>query len=258
MAALRLVLLVPVALLLCTSCDARVSARTLLSLFVPAESTACTGAVQGSCTVVQQAEPRSDACSQQNAAQLAKDITNTDQTQVCQDAVLITTFPSAHKLRQCSIFCRVSIWCFTATPSQSFGRTARPPLTACQACSRATSASTPLRLLALEVRKGLLCSTQSVTLGSFHDSSNLFCCSVGEQAGNLLWRLQNGEVFIKHAPKVAIVLIGTNDLGAASCGVGESGVTAAASGLVSRLHHDQHFDAHNLQILPMPCCITAA
>ena len=61
------------------------------------------------------------------------------------------------------------------------------------------------------------------------------CCAAEDQASNLLWRLQNGEVLVKHPPKVAIVLIGTNDLGAGgSCNVGEPGVTAVANGTALR------------------------
>ena len=74
--------------------------------------------------------------------------------------------------------------------------------------------------------------------------------NAGDQAGNLLWRLENGETFHKHAPKVAVVLIGTNDLGAASCGGGESGITAAASVLVSRWY--RIVDACLVDVLLMP------
>ena len=60
-----------------------------------------------------------------------------------------------------------------------------------------------------------------------------------DQASNLLWRMQNGQVFTKHPPKVAIVLIGTNDLGAGgSCGRGEAGATAAANGTAFRSGHN--------------------
>ena len=56
-----------------------------------------------------------------------------------------------------------------------------------------------------------------------------------DQASNLLWRLQNVHVFLKHPIMVAIVLIGTNDLGAGgSCGRGEPGATAAANGTALR------------------------
>ena len=56
----------------------------------------------------------------------------------------------------------------------------------------------------------------------------------GDQTANLWWRLQNGDIFTQHPPQVSIVLIGTNDLGAASCGAGEAGAVAAVSGVVSR------------------------
>ncbi len=58
--------------------------------------------------------------------------------------------------------------------------------------------------------------------------------TIGDQTGNLWWRLQNGDIFTQHPPQISIVLIGTNDLGAASCSAGESGVDAAVSGIVSR------------------------
>ncbi len=67
-------------------------------------------------------------------------------------------------------------------------------------------------------------------------SENDHCCSPTEdQTSNLLWRQQHGEVFLKHPPQVIILLIGTNDLGAAaSCNVGEPGATTAANGTASR------------------------
>lgn len=37
----------------------------------------------------------------------------------------------------------------------------------------------------------------------------------GDQTAHLLWRLRNGEVPVKRQPKVVVMLIGTNDLGAA-------------------------------------------
>ena len=58
---------------------------------------------------------------------------------------------------------------------------------------------------------------------------------VEDQTSHLMWRLQHGEVFVKHPPQVSVVLIGTNDLGAAaSCNVGEPGATAAANGTAAR------------------------
>ena len=62
-------------------------------------------------------------------------------------------------------------------------------------------------------------------------------CAAGDQTANLWWRLENGDIFTQHPPKVSILLIGTNDLGAASCGVGQSGVEASVSGVVSRYVH---------------------
>ena len=56
----------------------------------------------------------------------------------------------------------------------------------------------------------------------------------GDQAMHLLWRLQHGQIFEKHQPKLAFVLIGTNDLGAASCLGGEAAILQAAAGTVER------------------------
>lgn len=64
--------------------------------------------------------------------------------------------------------------------------------------------------------------------------SNTGTLAAGDQTANLWWRLQNGDVFTQHPPQVTIILIGTNDLGAASCGTGASGIIAAVSGVVSR------------------------
>ena len=62
--------------------------------------------------------------------------------------------------------------------------------------------------------------------------SILLCA--GDQAMHLLYRLQHGQVYRKHPPKLAIVMIGTNDLGAASCLGGESAILQAAAGTVDR------------------------
>lgn len=52
---------------------------------------------------------------------------------------------------------------------------------------------------------------------------------------HLLWRLQHGEVFRNHEPRVAIVMIGTNDLGAATClAEGEAPILQAAAGTADR------------------------
>lgn len=51
---------------------------------------------------------------------------------------------------------------------------------------------------------------------------------------HLLYRLQHGQVFKQHQPNLAIVLIGTNDLGAASCLGGESAIFESAAGAAER------------------------
>lgn len=56
----------------------------------------------------------------------------------------------------------------------------------------------------------------------------------GDQAMHLLYRLQHGQVFKQHQPNLAIVLIGTNDLGAASCLGGESDILKSAAGAAER------------------------
>ena len=81
-----------------------------------------------------------------------------------------------------AVHCRVLIWSSTATPSQSCGRMAHPLPMACQAYSRATSANTPLQLLALEVRKELLRSMQSSVRGHCYQH-----CSVSFQQPVLLF-----------------------------------------------------------------------
>ena len=56
-----------------------------------------------------------------------------------------------------------------------------------------------------------------------------------DQTAHLLWRMQHQEVFTLHQPQVAVVLIGTNDLGAAaSCPVEEPGALAAVNGTAAR------------------------
>lgn len=56
-----------------------------------------------------------------------------------------------------------------------------------------------------------------------------------DQTAHLLWRMQHQEVFMLHQPQVAVVLIGTNDLGAAaSCHVEEPGAVAAANSTAAR------------------------
>ena len=66
----------------------------------------------------------------------------------------------------------------------------------------------------------------------------------GDQVGNLWWRLLHGELPLAYAqalsaqqgraPRVAVILIGTNDLGAADCHRNASELLQAAPGIVQR------------------------
>ena len=56
----------------------------------------------------------------------------------------------------------------------------------------------------------------------------------GDQVAHLMWRLQHGQLYVKHQPQVIVVMIGTNDLGAASCKGGEPGIADAATGTAQR------------------------
>lgn len=47
--------------------------------------------------------------------------------------------------------------------------------------------------------------------------------AAGDQTAHLIWRLENGEMPQKNKPKVVVLLIGTNDLGAARGEVDERG-----------------------------------
>lgn len=51
---------------------------------------------------------------------------------------------------------------------------------------------------------------------------------------HLLYRLQHGQIYKKHQPNLAIVMIGTNDLGAASCLGGESAILQSAAEAAER------------------------
>lgn len=52
--------------------------------------------------------------------------------------------------------------------------------------------------------------------------SDVLLRGTGDQASHLLWRLQHGDTFVRHPPSVAVVMIGTNDLGASACLGGQS------------------------------------
>jgi lysophospholipase L1-like esterase len=56
----------------------------------------------------------------------------------------------------------------------------------------------------------------------------------GDQAAHLMWRLQNGQLLKRRQPRVIVVMIGTNDLGAAACLGGARGIQKAARGTSER------------------------
>lgn len=58
----------------------------------------------------------------------------------------------------------------------------------------------------------------------------------GDQVGHLEWRLQNGDIPQRHHPKAAVIMIGTNDLGAAQgCSGGSAQkILETAEGVKSR------------------------
>jgi hypothetical protein len=56
----------------------------------------------------------------------------------------------------------------------------------------------------------------------------------GDQVSHVEWRLRNGEMPIRHGPKVFVIMIGTNDLGAAACNPGVGPITDAAPGVTFR------------------------
>lgn len=60
--------------------------------------------------------------------------------------------------------------------------------------------------------------------------------SVGDQIGHLEWRLMHGDIPEVHHPKVAVILIGTNDLGAAAdCSAGDTDtILKSAEGVRAR------------------------
>ncbi len=49
-----------------------------------------------------------------------------------------------------------------------------------------------------------------------------------------MWRLLHGQLYVQHQPQVLVVMIGTNDLGAASCRGGEPAIAEAANGAARR------------------------
>ena len=63
--------------------------------------------------------------------------------------------------------------------------------------------------------------------------------SVGDQTAHLQWRLLNGQLLIQNPPRVAVLMIGTNDLGAdSSCfGWNSSLALAAVNKAFERCSH---------------------
>ena len=56
-----------------------------------------------------------------------------------------------------------------------------------------------------------------------------------------MWRLQNGQLYMNSQPRLIVVMIGTNDLGAASCLGGAPGIKKSAKGAAERsgtIRHD--------------------
>ncbi len=59
--------------------------------------------------------------------------------------------------------------------------------------------------------------------------------AAGDQVDHLMYRLQHRELLKRHPPKVSVLLIGTNDLGAASCFPGGGApITRAANATAQR------------------------
>jgi len=62
-------------------------------------------------------------------------------------------------------------------------------------------------------------------------------CLAGDTTANLFWRIMNGELPVGTRPKLAVVMIGTNDLGyTEACFREGAEVTEAAPGTISRYH----------------------
>ena len=60
-------------------------------------------------------------------------------------------------------------------------------------------------------------------------------CHAGDDEGNLLWRLQNGELYQRNPPKVAVLeLTGNNDLSDADCRFSKEDIDAVVPGTIQR------------------------
>jgi hypothetical protein len=60
----------------------------------------------------------------------------------------------------------------------------------------------------------------------------MYCAD--DQTGHLLWRLKNGELPRRHAPRVIVLLAGTTDVKLAHAARGEDGIIDAADGIAAR------------------------
>ncbi|BDA46856.1 probable platelet-activating factor acetylhydrolase IB subunit gamma at N-terminal half [Coccomyxa sp. Obi] len=80
----------------------------------------------------------------------------------------------------------------------------------------------------------------------------------GDQAAHLMWRLQHGQLYMHSQPRLIVVMIGTNDLGAASCLGGASGIKKSAKGAaertlgVLRFLREKNPDAHIIALAVLP------
>ena len=59
-------------------------------------------------------------------------------------------------------------------------------------------------------------------------------CCADDQTGHLLWRLKNGELPRRHAPRVIVLHAGTTDVKLAHAARGEDGIIDAADGIAAR------------------------
>ena len=133
---------------------------------------------------------------------------------------------------------RAWTWCSTATPSP---RPGGAPTWAAGAgaalaslpSSRNTLANTPRPCWLWAVRTSAV-PQQATFLWRARPVPDALLRAPGDQASHLMWRLQHGDTFLRHPPAVAVVMIGTNDLGAAACLGGQAAITRAANGTATR------------------------
>lgn len=213
------------------------SARSLLQtspIFVPGGLDACTFYVPSGCKLFTEASPRADSCSQNNSAQLTSVVTAADNDQVELYSLVTEANHGGRSLHDGLLRLKpdelqgvkiafygdsiTKIWRdrnghgMSAVYKKYFGEFSAAVL--------GVGGDTSIGLPALQHSLLLLCAH------CHHDA--------GDQTGNLWWRLQHGQIFKKHAPGVSVMLIGTNDLATASCGVGEPGIKAAVPGVLAR------------------------